>query len=403
MSKIIAVPTIEEAKQIQAKILFSITDEVSKITEGSVLNGMLFGTAKLFQKAVKDIAIAQAHYYPDFAYGAYLDNIALQYGLPARFGALGSSLYVRVEAAPGTSYSSGAHVISGLAGINFTVNESKTVGDCGFDYLKCASVETGSQSNVNPLTLNKLSNPPSGHLSVVNEYKAIGGRDAESDAEFRYRIKNSFNIAATGTISKLEQVFLIYNPNVLRVFNYGSSEIGKVRLAVLAQNGVEFNQTELDDMFKNFLGFLSMSEINLDYLFNNGIELINVDWQPIDVGFQCQLRAGYNADEVRRLAQIRVNKYIDYRIWKLGQKVEWDNILQIVKDTEGIDYIPDVTFTPNSDINVDYGKLPRIRGFEMRDLNGSVISDGNGVLNPVYYPKERQFAFIYSVLRSLAS
>lgn len=401
MSKIIQVPTIEEAKQIQAKILFSITDAVTKITEGSVLNGIMFGTSKLFQKTVKDIAIAQAHYFPDFAYGAYLDNIALQYGLPPRFGALGSSLYVRVEAAPGTVYTNGSHTVSGLAGINFTVSETKTIGNCGFDYLKCISVETGSQANVNPLTLNKLTSPPVGHLSVVNEYRAVGGRDAETDAEFRYRIKNSFNIAATGTISKLEQVFLIYNPNVLRVFNYGTSATGKIRLAVLAQNAAQFTQGDLDDMFKNFLGFLSMSEINLDYLLNVGVELSNVDWEPVDIGFQCQLKTGYNADEVRRLAQIRVGKYIDYRIWKLGQKVEWDNILQIVKETEGIEYVPDVTFTPNSDINIEYGKLPRVRGFEMRDMNGDVISDGGGVLNPAYYPKERQFAFIYSVLRSL--
>lgn len=401
MSSIIQIPTIEQAKQIQAKILFSVTDQVTKITDASVVNGILFGNAKLFQKSVKDIAIAQAHYYPDFAYGAYLDNIALQYGLPPRFGALGSSLYVRVEAAPGTTYTSGSHIISGLSGIHFNVNSTVTVGDVGFAYLKCASVETGTQSNVAPLSLNKLTSPPSGHLAVVNEYGAIGGRDAESDIEFRFRIKNSFNIAATGTISKLEQVFLIYNPNVLRVFNYGSSGTGKIRLAVLAQNAIEFDSSALENMFKNFRAFLSMSEINLDYILNNGIELTNIDWHPVDISFQCQLKSGYNADEVRRLAQVRIGKYIDYRSWKLGQRVEWDNILQIVKETDGIDYVPDVTFTPGSDILVEYGKLPRVRGFEMRDMNGSVISDGGGVLNPVYYPKERQFTYIYNILRSL--
>lgn len=401
MSSIIQVPTLEEAKQIQAKILFSVTDQVSKITEASVLNGILYGSSKLFQKSIKDIAIAQSHFYPDYAYGPYLDNIALQYGLPPRFGALGSSLYVRVEAAPGTVYTSGAHVVSGLTGIHFTVNETKTIGDCGFDYLKCSSVETGKQTNVAALSLNKITSPPSGHLAVINEYRGIGGRDVETDAEFRYRIKNSFNIAATGTISKLEQVFLIYNPNVLRIFNYGSTANGKIKLAVLSQNAIQFTSNDLDDMFKNFIAFLSMSEINLDYILTNGIELVNVDWYPIDIGFQCQLKSGYNTDEVRRLAQIRINKYLDYRTWKLGQRVEWDNLLQIIKETEGIDYVPDVTFTPNSDISVEYGKLPRVRGFEMRDMTGAVIGDGGGVLNPVYYPKDKQFSYIYTILRSL--
>lgn len=401
MSKIIPVPTIEELKRVQAQILFSVTDQVSKISDGSVVNGIVFGTSKLAQKAIKDIAISQAHYFPDYAYGPYLDNIALQYGLPPRFGALGSSLYVRLEAAPGTTYTSGGHVVSGISGINFSVDETVIVGDCGFAYALCSSVETGSVANVNALSLNKITNPPVGHKSVVNEYRAIGGRDAEEDAEFRHRIKNSFNIAATGTLAKLEQVFLIYQPNVLRVFNYGSNSNGKLRLAVLAQNGIAFDAGELENMFKNYLGFLSMSEINLDYLLNTGVELVNVEWHPVDLGFQCQIKAGYNADEVRRLVQVRVNKYLDYRIWKLGQRVEWDNLLQIVKETEGIEYVPDVTFAPNSDIVIDYGKFPRVRGFEMRDMSGAVISDGGGVLNPVYYPKERQFAFIYSILRSL--
>lgn len=401
MSEIIRVPTIEEAKTIQAKILFAVTDKVSKISDGSVLNGLFFGSAKLFQKTIKDIAISQSHYYPDYAYGVYLDNIAAQYGLQTRFGALGSSTYVRVEADPGTVYTSGGHSVRGINGINFNVVDSKTVGVCGFDYLKCTSVETGSQTNVGALTINKMVNAPSGHKNVVNEYQAIGGRDQESDEEFRIRIKNCFNIAASGTLAKLEQVFLLNNPNILRVFNYGMSENGKVRLGVLTQNAVSLTEVELDLLMKNYLAFLSMSEINLDYTQTSGVELININWKPIDLGFQCSIKDGYNADAVRSLAQVRVNKYLDYRVWKIGQKVEWDNLLQIVKDTDGISYVPDVTFSPGSDISVGYGELPRIRGFEMRDLSGNIIGDGGGVLNPVYYPKERNFAFIYSVLRNI--
>jgi hypothetical protein len=132
-----------------------------------------------------------------------------------------------------------------------------------------------------------------------------------------------------------------------------------------------------------------------------GIFLRNVEFQPIDISFRCELEPSYDPDEVRKQTQIRLSKYIDYRYWITGQKVEWDNMLQIIKNTEGVKYVNDSYFFPNNDVSIDIYKLPRIRGFQMLDLSGSLIRDFQGVLNPVYYPNEIDFSLQATVLRTI--
>ena len=126
------------------------------------------------------------------------------------------------------------------------------------------------------------------------------------------------------------------------------------------------------------------------------VELVNVDWQPIDISLRAQISG--NPDEVRIELQKNMSKQLDYRYWKVGQKVEWDNLFVIAKNNNKISYIPDQFFYPNSDISVNKLKFPRIRGFRLLDLDGNLISDSNGNLNPFFYPNQADFSFINTVL-----
>jgi hypothetical protein len=393
--------TLEELKELQAKILFSRTDKVTKVTDGSVVNGFLFGNAKGAMKVLKDIAISQSHYYPDDSSGDYLDNIAVQTGIPQRFGSLGSSTYIRLHGDIGTTYVAGSHTFRGTEGVVFDLQENAAIGNAGFTYAKIASQSVGVKSNVPALSLKTITNPPVGHLYCINDYKAIGGRDIENDQEFRQRIKDSINIVALGTLERLNQAFISQNSNILRVFNHGTNGVGKLELAILTQNGANLSQVELDALVSKTISFFSMSDLNLDWLTNTSVVLRNAVFTPIDVSLRVQLDANYNPDEVRLLMQIRMNKYIDYRVWKLGKNVEWDDLLQIAKSTRGVLYVPDNTFVPRQDVPIPYGELPRIRGFEMRDLAGNIIADGNQNLNPVYFPNSLDFNFIRTVLRTI--
>ena len=391
---------VSDLKQMFLEILLNKTDKISDISDDSVLNGIAYGCAKVGQRLLVNQGIVEGHLFPDTAYGQYLDNIASIRGVSPRFGACGSTTYVRVIAEPGTSYIMGVQKFTSTSGVTFELEESKTVDENGFAYIKVKSTQVGTSTNVDPVSINKVSPKPNGHISVTNEYAATGGMDAESDALFRQRIKNSVNALSRGTIAFIEQVFMKINPRVLRVFKGGITSNGKINLIICSTNGASFNQNEFDLMISRSEEYLSLYDI-LREVNGYALNLVNVDWQYVDVSFRVELDPSYDVDVVRKNIQIQMNKLFDYRFWNQGDRIEWDDLLQVAKNTEGVRYIPDNYFYPQSDINVPSNKLPRLRGFIMYDLNGNIIESNNGLISDVYYPNSPNIDFQSSVVNTI--
>ena len=394
------ITTADELKQIFTEILLNKTDKISDISNESVLNGMAYGCAKMAQRLLINQAVVEGHLFPDTAYGTYLDDIALSNGIAPRFKSYGSTTYVRVEAAPGTTYTQGAIRFNSTAGITFVPEEDYTVDQNGYGYIKVQSVQTGETTNVDALTINSISNPPDGHIACTNEYKATGGMDEESDELFRQRIKESVNQLARGTISFIEQIFMKINKKVLRVHKGGIDGDGKLCLTVVSVNGQNFTQSEFNEMMSQSEEFLNLSEI-LRPTSGYALKLQNPNWLPIDVDFRVDIDESYDIDLVRRNIQIAIAKLFDYRYWDIGERVEWENILYVVQKADGVRYVPDAYFYPQADIIVDKYRLPRVKGFVMRDINGNVISDNYGVLADFYYPNEEDLNFQTSVVSSI--
>ncbi len=279
----------------------------------------------------------------------------------------------------------------------FIPESDLTVGSLGFDYLKVRSEGTGSNTNVDPNSIITINSAPVGHIAVTNEFMAYGGRDSESDEIFRQRIKKHNNIVARYTLEYYNQLFQQYNSNTLRVLNLGSDNDGKYALAIVTQNGIDLTNSELDNLLASTKQFFAITDLNK---FGEviGLKLQNATWYYVGdplrdnsgtgIDFRVQLWDGFNPDTVRKNIQINISKYLDFRFWEYGQKVEWDNLLQIVKNTEGVRYVPDNFFYPNYDEIVPVNQLPRVKKFIMRDIAGNIIADTGNVLSPVFYPNE---------------
>lgn len=388
---------VEELKQIFLEIFLNKTDKVSDVSDDSVLNAIAYGCGKLTQRTLTNQAIIEGHIFPDSAYGIYLDNLAAIRGVAPRFGAAGSTTYVRVTADEGTSYIAGTHTFTSTSGIVFDLEESKVVGINGYAYLKVRSQQSGLNTNVDALSINNVSPVPQGHVSVVNEYAATGGSDQESDDLFRERIKTNINQLSRTTLSYLEQVFMKINPRVLRLYKGGIDSDGKFNLIVVSVNGQDFTASEFDELLSQSEEYLSLSELLRE---NSGfaLKLNNVDWLPVDIEFRADIDPSYDTNTVRKNIQIQINKLFDYRFWKYGDKIEWENLLYAAKNVEGVRYVPDTHFYPQSDVNVPKYRLPRVRGFIMRDLDGNIIEDNNGILADVFYPNEEDRSYQKSVL-----
>lgn len=388
--------TITNLKNLFIEMFLDKTAKVSNVADGSVVNATAFGVAKVVQKAMKDIAIKEAQIFPDTATGAYLDKAAALYGVSPRKGALGSSTYIRVSADPGTVYDTSVTFVN-KNGIRFQVDEALTVGESGYGYVKVRSINAGYSTNVPPNSITNVSPQPQGHIECTNEYYAIGGRDSEDDETFRIRIKNNLNILSKNTIEYWTQTLSNIDDRVLKVMTAGLDEKGIYNLYIVSQNGIFFTEEELDTLLESAQGYFGISELNIEGK-AVGIGIKNIDWFYVGsergLDFRVQLQPDYDVATVRQNIQINLTKYLDFRFWTPGKIVEWDDLLDIVKKTDGVKYVPDEYFFPYYDQQVPANQLPRIRGFVMRDQDGNVLYDSDSNLSPLFYPAEPEDLFV---------
>jgi uncharacterized membrane protein len=388
--------TITNLKNLFIEMFLDKTAKVSNVADGSVVNATAFGVAKVAQKAMKDIAIKEAQIFSDTATGVYLDKAAALYGVSPRKGALGSSTYIRVSANPGTVYDTSVTFVN-KNGIRFQVDEALTVGESGYGYVKVRSINAGYSTNVPPNSITNVSPQPQGHIECTNEYYAIGGRDSEDDETFRIRIKNNLNILSKNTIEYWTQTLSNIDDRVLKVMSAGLDEKGIYNLYVVSQNGIFFTEEELDTLLESAQGYFGISELNIEGKVV-GIGIKNIDWFYVGsergLDFRVQLQPDYDVSTVRQNIQVNLTKYLDFRFWTPGKIVEWDDLLDIVKKTDGVKYVPDEYFFPYYDQQVPANQLPRIRGFVMRDQDGNILYDSDSNLSPLFYPSEPEDLFV---------
>ena len=380
--------TIANLKNLWIEMFLNKTDKVSNIADGSVLNAVAFGTAKVAQKAIKDIAIVEAQIFPTSATGTYLDKSAALFGVSPRKQALGSSTYIRVYAEPGTLYEVGTTFIS-KNGIRFIVDKPFTVDNSGYGYVSVRSVITGSATNVEANSITQVSPRPLTHIECTNEYAAIGGRDYEDDETFRNRIINYNNRLSEETVESWTQIFQDLDDRILKVMNVGLGEDGKTHIYLVTQNGSFFTDDELEELLEKATPYFGLTELNLSGE-SVGIVLENAKWMYVGgeqgVDFRVELSPNTDIADARKNIQIAMTKYLDFRFWEAGKVVQWDDLLQVVKTAEGVKYVPDEYFFPYFDEEVPLNMLPRIKGFRMRDLEGNILYDSGSSLSNIFYP-----------------
>lgn len=381
--------TISFLKNLWIETFMNKTDKVTDITDNSVLNATAYGTSKVAQKALKDVAIVEAQIFPEEAAGDYLDRSAALFGVTPRKGALGSSTYIRVYAEIGTTYTAGVNTFVSTNGVRFPIERTTTVGETGYAYVKVRSESVGAFTNVDANSIVTLTPIPQGHHECTNEYYAVGGRDQEDDETFRIRILNHQNVYAEGTLEKLTQIFQNIDDRVLKILFVGIMEDSFVHIQIATQNGQELSSQELKTLLEGATSYFGIGDMIVSGRLM-GIKLENATWYEVGgqsgVDFRCELEAGYSIATVRKNIQVGLTKYLDFRFWEPGQQVEWDNLMDIVKHTEGVRYVASEWFKPNLDEPVAEYMLPRIKKFIMRDLEGNVMFDASKEFSPVFYP-----------------
>lgn len=375
------ITSIEKLKSTLVKTILSKTDKVTKVSDDSVLGGISYGISKLGQKALKDVALVETHLFPENAFGDNLDIVANRRGVPTRLGSSESSVFLRIVAEVGTQYVQATHIFTGQ-GISFQLDSDITIGPEGYIFARARSVQQGKRTNVNSLQIDTVSSEPQGHVSVVNEFRAQGGRDIEDDEMMRYRIVNYPNIMSRDTLDYLLQKMLEFSPNIFRVYKKGVSIDGNLILGVMLQNGSFLSQGELDTLTQQITPSLSLSLIK-----NDGSALIsieNCDYLPIDISFRLKPSSTVSLTQLRIDLQNKISKYLDLRFWD-SRVVQWEYILNIVSSHPDVVLLPENDFSPRTDISSYLGNFPRVRSFKMYNLEGVLLSENTNSFEPVLY------------------
>lgn len=388
-----------ELEAIHVETFINTTSKVTKVTDESVNRALIRGNVRTAKKALKDIALAISHLFPDSAYGSALDDVADDHGIAPRFSAAQSSTFVRIVGDEGTVYQQGENTVSDNKGNTFDLESDLTIGADGYGYVKVRSQQSGSSLNVDPYTIINMNPEPSGHIGVINEYAATGGRDNEDGDIFKQRIKEGPDVLARGTLSYLNQAFIKINSNVLRTIYEGTNEAGKVVLGILTVNGIDLTEDELSTLLEQGGEYFSLTELNPIGTQSYGVELKNVDYEFIDCDFRLQLATGFSFNDVIIEIQQKFSKYVDFRFWNsFEDRVERADLLGIVGNIKGVRSVPNSYFSPFTDLSYAPNKFPRFRGFIVRDLNGSIIIDNNENINPIFYPNDVAVSLIATVL-----
>ena len=387
--------TQEELNNAFSKVFLGVTDKVTKVSANSVLSGLTNAFSSLVQKSLKENALVESYLDPDQATGERLDQVALQRGLGGRQAVpLGSSVYLRLEADAGTQYTTD-HSFTGSHGVVFRLQENYTMNNRRFAYRLATTESTGEGTNVQPFTILQLQEMLEGHVSVVNDVRAFGGRDAENDDQLRWRIRNYGNIAAISSIMKLSIFANSINNNVFRLFHLRNSVRGVV-LGVITHSGVPLSDEDLTSLREQLIEFSAINDSTL--------ELENTQPTALFISARVALSIEMNYEALLNRLQINFEDlFRGYLYSGVGQNIDPTTLQNILYRETAITSVSSTGFQPSNSFFVPVGIPLRLAGMELRSLEGDILTSTSQMTEEytTYYNQERSFVLTRNFLEGI--
>lgn len=387
--------SLTELKNIVTEFILNKTNKLSKLSVGSIFNAVAYCIARISQKCLREIAIIESQLFPDYAVGETLDIVAKRYGIFSRLSATQSSVYIYIYGDPGTFYDKTICRFTSNDGITFILNDNITLDSNRYTYALATSVESGEKANVSPLSITSCVNAPTGHLFCNNTFAAYGGRNIESDDEFRTRIENVTNSISTKTLYYLAQVALNFNLNILKFVHLGTHQ-GKTNLGVYTQSGSALSDLELSNLAIQMRDYLALSDISENL--EQRVYFSNINYIPIDISMKISYMEDlYSIDDIYSAIQRKIISYVDYRYLNTSSNLSWIGLYELVKNTEGIIDVSHSNFFLNggtNDIVINKALLPKFRQMLIYDLDGnSLLNTDNITYMPFIYPVYRDLNY----------
>lgn len=208
----VVLPTFDELRaRIRSEIQLR-QPKLTDFTEGSVLDAISGGAAVLGDESIRvNVDLFSEHFF-DTAEGAALDALAADRGFPPRklaVGAVGSVLWTKDDAGAAYTIPSGTLIEGTVEGVVIQVATTSTAVLSATDVsiaIPAQATITGRGTNFPANTLDTVAAPlvADPGATVTNPVGFAGGADAETDDQYRDRLRRFFNTLRRGTVAALE-------------------------------------------------------------------------------------------------------------------------------------------------------------------------------------------------------
>lgn len=350
----------------------SLIAENSKLTylgQDGVIRALLNAPAGAISEVWNDLYQVKRQMFVETSSGSDLDAIASRNNMTRRSAAK-SSVVLVFNGPASTVIASGTLVKSNLSGVIYETKSAIILGDQNPDIERpvlnnsigdvviAESTTTGKNSSVSSNELTQMVTPIA-NVTVTNLVGSVGGADAETDEQLRTRIINQISILNQGTalfyetLAKDQDSTIVAAKAIFDVSNMGT------KLYLVKNSYATIDQGTLDTIASGIYdNQRALSPINC----------YNATVQSIEVSFSYSRITGYtHADIVKSITE-DIAALIETN-FGFGALIKYQDILNIIIDTPGVDLTVGSFRLNNAQGNVSCGNLavPRFTALTASD------------------------------------
>ena len=356
---------VRSMRQITAEILtwWRMRNDVLTFYGQGVARGLAESVARSLQHLEQSRDQVVRSLFLRTAGDTALEERAAEHAGIVRLGPSSSSAIVTLRGEVGTDVPGGTELRS-TSSITFETVGGVTIGEANprllgqsnaealADKVLVRSTSEGSNTNVAARTITSLVTEIPGITALSNPVAAVGGRDNESDDELRARALAAPAALAQGTQAFFEAMAQAADERVLRthVVRIGSG----VRLVLMDRSGAGFAVPELAAI-QAYVSTRTRALIGL-------LDFQNMPYVAVSVAAVVYLAPGFTLEEAFVQTSDALSDYLDWRTWPTdgARPVDQGLLLAAVLGTPAIDTLDEEAFTPEVDVTVAAGQLPRL-------------------------------------------
>lgn len=332
-------PFSDQTREVILGRILGIMDQTWDVSEGSFPHAVASAVALEIARAyIRGNDIIQ-NFFPQHARAGYLNLWGEAIGLP-RILASRSIGTVTFTGTTGTSIPVNTQVAtvsvlgSGSSAVAFITTQAAVIDGSGQVNVPIQSVDTGAHTNVGANQITRLLTAIGGVSSVTNAAQTLGGRDIESDDEYRVRL---LSFVANPVAGGNAQDYVTW---ALEVSGVGSVSVvplgrgaGTVDVYILDDN-LALPQQALIDAVQDYIAPAVANEGGGKAPIGSDVLILAPTTVPIDVSANVTIEAGFVPGDVESAVEANLADFLTNL--SIGDDVIYTHVANVIHDTPGV-------------------------------------------------------------------